>query len=113
MQALVLMNDPQYVEAARALAQRVLREAKGDSTAQLKYAFRLVVGRAPLPAEQALLDKVYRNQLAHFTADRAAAEKLIAIGEGARPPGLDAAVLATWTALGNLLLNLDEVITKG
>ena len=113
LQALVLMNDPQYVEAARALAQRVLREAKGDSAAQLKYAFRLVVGRAPLPAEQALLDKVYRKQLAHFMADRAAAEKLIAVGEGTHPPGLDAAVLATWTALGNLLLNLDEVITKG
>ena len=113
LQALVLMNDPQYVEAARALAQRVLKEGKGDLQARLGYAFRLVVGRSPTKAEQTLLSRVYQQQLTRFTADRQAAEKLISVGEGQRPQGIEPGVLAAWTALGNLLLNLDEVITKG
>ena len=113
LQALVLMNDPQYVEAARALAERVLTEGKGDLQARLGYAFRLVVGRPPTKAELSLLTQVYQRQLRRFTADRVAAEKLISVGEGPRPQGIEPGVLAAWTALGNLLLNLDEVITKG
>jgi hypothetical protein len=113
LQALVLMNDPQYVEAARALAQRVLREGKGDVAARLDYAFRLVVGRTPNTKERALLKRVFEQQLGHFTGNREAAEKLISVGEGPRMPGVEPGVLAAWTAIGNLLLNLDEVITKG
>ena len=113
LQALVLMNDPQYVEAARALAQRVLKEGKGDLQARLGYAFRLVVGRTPTKAEQSLLTRVFQQQLTRFTTDPVAAKKLISVGEGPRLPGIDPGVLAAWTALGNLLLNLDEVITRG
>jgi Protein of unknown function (DUF1553)/Protein of unknown function (DUF1549)/Planctomycete cytochrome C len=113
LQALVLLNDPQYVEAARGLAQRVLREAKGDLHSQLTHAFRLALARPPRPEEVKLLERIYRQQLANYTANHAAAEQLLKVGESARPPEVEAAVLAAWTALGNVLLNLDEVITKG
>jgi hypothetical protein len=113
LQALVLLNDPQYVEAARGLAQRVLREAKGDLNSQLTHAFRLALARPPRPEELKLMERIYRQQLANYTANHVAADQLLKVGESARPPEVEAAVLAAWTALGNVLLNLDEVITKG
>ncbi len=113
LQALVLMNDPQYVEAARGLAQRVLREAPGELKGQLDYVFRLVLARPPRAEELKLLERIYRQQLANYSANPEAAAKLTAVGESARPAQVESAVLAAWTAVGNVLLNLDEVITKG
>ena len=113
LQALVLMNDPAYVEAARVLAQRVLKEGGADLEARMVHAFRLCVARGPTDRERAVLLGLYRQQLDHFRADPKAAEALIKVGESARPPGLDPAELAAWTAIGNVLLNLDETITKG
>ena len=113
LQALVLMNDPQYVEAARGLAQRVLRESPGELKGQLDYAFRLVLARPPRAEELKLLERIYREQLANYSANSKAAEQLTAVGESARLTNVESAVLAAWTAVGNVLLNLDEVITKG
>jgi hypothetical protein len=113
LQALVLMNDPVYVESARALAQRILKENTGDVSDKINFAFRLTLSRTPEKKEAALLERIYCEQLEHFKNDPEAAKKLINVGESALPKNLDASELAAWTAIGNILLNLDETITKG
>jgi hypothetical protein len=113
LQALVLMNDPTYVEAARVLAQRILREGGRNPAARLGYAFRLCTGRAPTPKEVDILERLYQRQGENFRADRKAAEELVSVGESRRPAGLDVAELAAWTTVASLLLNLDETITRG
>jgi len=113
LQALVLLNDPAYVEAARNLAQRVLKEGGPDPEARMVHAFRLCVARPPTDRERSVLLDLYRKQLDRFRSDPKAAEALIKVGESPRPEGLDPADLAAWTAISNVLLNLDETITKG
>jgi mono/diheme cytochrome c family protein len=113
LQALVLMNDPAYVEAARVLAQRVMKEAGPDPERRVVHAFRLCVARTPTDRERAVLLELFRRQFDHFRADPKAAEALIKVGDSPRPAGIDPSELAAWTAIGNVLLNLDETITKG
>jgi mono/diheme cytochrome c family protein len=113
LQALVLMNDPIYVEAARVLAQRVLKEAGPDPESRIVHAFRLCVARQPTDRERGVLLRLLKQQTTHFQADPKAAKALIAVGEAPQVPGLDPAELAAWTAIASVLLNLDETITKG
>jgi hypothetical protein len=113
LQALVLLNDPIYVECARVLGQRVLRESGADTSARLTYAFKLCTARPPRPAELPILRALYEKQRLRYGRDRAAALRLVGVGESPRPADLDVAELAAWTAVGNVLLNLDETITKG
>ena len=113
LQALLLLNDPIYVECARSLAQRTLREAGIDDTVRMGFAFKVCTARLPRPAELEVLLRIYRQQLARFRNDPKAAERLVSVGELARPPDVDPAELAAWTAIGNVLLNLDETVTKG
>ena len=111
LQALLLFNDPQYVEAARALAQRSLA-AEGDDSAKLRSMFRLAVCRNPDPAELEVLQTGVSADLAHYQANAEAAAELLKVGEFPLPAEYDAAKLAAWTMTANLLLNLDEVVTK-
>src|SRR4051794_38349182 len=111
LQALNLMNDVTYVEAARVLAQRLLRAGGAGVDARLTYAFRLATARPPAPAELRVLRAGFERQLARFRADPAAAEKLLAVGEAPRPQGVEAAELAAYATVASLILNLDEVIT--
>jgi len=113
LQALVLLNDPSYVEAARVLAQRILAEGGPTTAERIAFAFKLCTARAPKPEEASVLSQVFDAQLAAFKQNPAAATKLISVGESVRPAGIDPSELAAWTALGNVLLNLDETITKG
>ncbi len=113
LQALVLLNDPGFVEAARALAQRVIISGGSSPTERLDFAFKLCTARKPEIAEAQVLLAIYEAQLARFKQDPEAAKKLTHVGESAVPAGLDPAELAAWTAVGNVLLNLDETITKG
>ncbi|HEX3726904.1 MAG TPA: PSD1 and planctomycete cytochrome C domain-containing protein [Pirellulales bacterium] len=113
LQALVLLNDPAYVEAARVLGQRIMREGGADITARLTFAFRLCTSRPPTDNELSVLRAIYDANLAKYRQNPQAAAKLIAIGESARPADLDSTELAAWTTVGNVLLNLDETITKG
>lgn len=113
LQALVLLNDPAYIEAARVLAQRLMSSGAATPEERINLAFRLCTARLPQAGEMAVLKGIYQTQLARFQADATAADKLIHVGESALPAGLDAAELAAWTAVGNVLLNLDETITKG
>lgn len=111
LQALVLLNDPTYVEAARKLAERVLVEAT-TARDRLALAFRLVLARTPEAEEQETLLTIYGQALAHYGRDRAAAERLLAVGAAPRRADLDQAELAAWTVACSTILNLDEAITK-
>jgi hypothetical protein len=113
LQSLVLMNDPVYVEAARGLAARVMKNGGDDVDKRLTYAFRLTLTRPPKKKELETLERIYHQQLQNFRQDKEAAEALISVGESPRPTDLDVSELAAWTAIGNILLNLDETITKG
>ena len=112
LQSLVLMNDPEYVESARALAERVMLEEPADLTKRLTRAFRHTLGRVPQPDEIATLQRTYEQQLAEFRADAKGAETLLAVGESKLPESIDKADLAAMTAVANVLLNLNETITK-
>jgi hypothetical protein len=113
LQALILMNDPTYVEASRKLAERILAEGSADIDGRIAFAFRLVTSRAPRPAEAAVLRKVLDEQLATYRKDVQAALKLLKVGEAPRGEKFDAPELAAWSVLASILLNLDETITRG
>ena len=112
LQSLVLMNDPAFVEAARGLAQRVLREEPSDVDKRLVRAFRHTLGRAPRAEELGVLQKTYGQQLANFRADPKAAGELLKVGESKAATNAVPAELAAMTAVANVLLNLNETITK-
>jgi hypothetical protein len=112
LQSLVLMNDPAFVEAARGLAERVLREEPNDADKRLVRAFRHTLGRVPQTDEIALLQKTYAQQLANFRQDAGAANALLKVGDSPLPEKSDPAELAAMTAVANVLLNLNETITK-
>jgi hypothetical protein len=112
LQALTLMNDVTYMEAARVLAQRVMREGGPTPAGRLALAFRLAAARQPRPAELRVLVGNFEGHRAHYRGDRAAALKLLSAGEAPRDERLDLCELAAYTATANLILNLHEVVTK-
>ena len=113
LQALLLMNDEQFVEAARRLAARMLTEAGPGDGAKLTRGFRLALGRAPDAAELAVLTRVLAEHRADFAADPAAAKALLNVGAAPAAAGLDPAEHAAFTLIGSLLMNTDAFITKG
>ncbi len=113
LQALVLMNDPTYVEASRKLAERILKDGGKTTEERLAFAFRTVLTRAPKDAELKILRKMFDDQLAVYQKDAKAAEKLLKVGESLRDEKLEVAELAAWTMLASALLNLDETVTRG
>jgi len=112
LQALVLLNDPTFVEAGRALAQRMLETHSGDARAAIEYGFELVTARRPTAEELSILAKEYENQLAGFRETPHDAEALLGVGESARDVKLDAPAHAAMTNVAIVMLNLDEAITK-
>lgn len=112
MQALLLLNDPQFIEAARGLAERVLRIPNLSINERSQQLFRYCLGRYPTPAERADLSQAYTEELAHFERSPEAAKKLTLIGEVAPGEELLHEELAAWTTVATLVLNMDEVITK-
>lgn len=113
LQALMLMNDPQYFESARAFAERVLKEGGATPEERIAYAFETATARMPDSKETAILLSAFQAHLEEFRAAPEAAEKLIAIGESSPDKDLEPVELAAWTMVTNLILNLDEVINKG
>ncbi|MDZ4782498.1 MAG: PSD1 and planctomycete cytochrome C domain-containing protein [Planctomycetia bacterium] len=113
LQALTLMNDIQFVEAARNLATRILLQGGGTTEERIAFAFRISTSRQPTDEEIAVLRDVYQQQLAEYQAAPEAAMKLISLGESPRPEHADASELAAWTMVANLILNLDESVTNG
>jgi len=112
LQSLVLMNDPAFVECARGLAQRVMLEEPADLDRRLKRAFRLTLGRVPATDEIDILKRTYEQQLVEFQNDPGSAAELLKVGESKVPESLDQVKLAAMTAVANVLLNLNETITR-
>jgi len=113
LQALTLLNDPQFVEASRAFAQRIMTETAHDPKQRIIYAFRLATARAPSADEMKVLLDVYQQQLAEYRIDQDAAQKLLSVGSFKAQSGLDRSELAAWTTVASMILNLDETVTKG
>ncbi|MSQ96252.1 MAG: DUF1553 domain-containing protein [Gemmataceae bacterium] len=111
LQALNLMNDVTFVEAARVLAERVMKK-EVDSGSRLALAWRLASARSPSPSELKILQAAFERHHAHYRDNRPAALKLVSTGESPRDKKLDVAEHAAYAAVCNLILNLDEVITK-
>ena len=112
LQALDLMNDPQYVEASRALAQRMMLEGGKDAKSRIVYGFRLATARKPGSDEAKVLLDVFNQELSEFQKDKAAAESLLKVGDFTSKSDLDKSELAAWTTIASMILNLDETITK-
>jgi hypothetical protein len=112
LQALVLLNDPSYVEAARGLAARVIREEGAGQEARLNRAFRLVLSRPARPEEVSVLMRLLSRHLEQYTAEPASARALLSIGISPIPADIDAAELAAWTSVARVVLNLNETITR-
>jgi hypothetical protein len=112
LQALVLMNDPTFVEAARKLAERMIAEAGTDANRRIAFAFRLATARNPNAEETRVLRDLERAQLAEYQAHPEDAEKLLHVGESKADAKDKPAELAAWTMVASAILNLDETITK-
>jgi hypothetical protein len=114
LQAFVTLNDPAFVEMAQALGRRIIREAPtSDVGDRVRYGLKLALSRPPTDGQVQTLVSLYEKELAHFRADADAAKKMSTDPLGPLPAGLDAAEAAAWTVVGNVLLNLDGVLTKG
>ena len=112
MQALVTMNDVQFVEAARVFAQRVLQKGGADFDSQLDYAFMLTTARPADELRKRVFRNLYDSQLKEFSADATRAGELLNFGETKRDESLNLAQHAAWTTVASAIFNLDEVITK-
>jgi hypothetical protein len=112
LQALVLLNDPVFVEAAQALARRMVAEARSDPAARATHGFRLCLAREPSGAEVERLVELHRQGREHYAGRAEDAARMAASELGELPEGMEARELAEWTVVANVLLNLDEVITK-
>jgi hypothetical protein len=112
LQALVTMNDPQFVEAARFLAQRALKEAPGDFQGRLDFVTMHLLARKFEEREQAICAKVLQKLLAHYQDRPQEAQKLIRTGASQPDAALSPVELAAWTMLVNQVMNLDEALNK-
>jgi len=112
LQALALLNDPTYVEAARFLAARALTQGGNTPARRIDYAFRLATGRTPDPEERAVLVEAAQEALADYRAHSGQAAALLTVGAAKCDPHLDPKELAAWTTVASMILNLDETITK-
>jgi hypothetical protein len=113
VQAFVTLNDPVYVEAAQALARRIVREGGGSPEERARFALRLCLVRTPESEQVAKLLELYQSELEHYRQAPAEAMKLATDPLGPLPSGMQADELAAWTVIANVVLNLDGVLTKG
>jgi hypothetical protein len=110
LQALVLLNDPQYVEAARALAQRAFREGGTSLASRITFAFRSLTGRHPNTREIATLEALFHEQVDEFRTGRSDAKKLLAIGDAPGDSAVEPAECAAMTVLVQALLNFQDAV---
>jgi hypothetical protein len=112
LQALVLLNDPTYVEAARVLAERMIREGGTSPGERIDWLFRQVLSRDAHPAEVETLTRLRDQHHGEYLGDVESARKLIATGAAPVPTDIDAVDLAAWTSVARVVLNLHETITR-
>jgi hypothetical protein len=113
LQALVLMNDEQYVEAARHLAARMIRQGGSTPAERIMFAFRLATSRKPTADEIGIFTRLFDEQRAAYANNVEAAERLVRVGDSPPDTTIDARELAAWSLVANVILNLDETVTRG
>lgn len=111
-QALVLLNDPTYVEASRAFATRILKEGGNETEARIKWAWREALCRFPSPDELSAITSLLTKNLEEFKSNPKSAQELISVGFSPKPEGLDDAELAAWTNIARAIFNLYESVTR-
>jgi cytochrome c553 len=112
LQALVTLNDPQFVEAARFLAEQAMKAGGARPAEGVDFLAKRLLARPFRPAEQHVVERMLGELLVKYRGKPAEAKKLISVGESKPAPGLDPEKLAAWTMLANALMNLDEVLNK-
>jgi hypothetical protein len=112
LQALALLNDPTYVEAARAFAEDIVRRGGPDVNERIDWTFMQALDRQPSAQETALVAKLFEQERAHYAQDTADAKELVSVGERPVPKDLDPGQLAAWTEVARAVLNLHETITR-
>jgi hypothetical protein len=112
LQSLVLLNDPSYVEAARVLAEHVLKHCPDDFATRLNWLTRRALQREPRADERTLLADLYHKDVARFRSHPGASEQIVSVGSSPTPNGSDLAELAAWTSVSRAILNLHESITR-
>jgi hypothetical protein len=113
LQAFVTLNDPVYVEAAQALARRIVREGGSNAEDRVRYVLQLCLCRPPRAEQVRQLVDLYQHEHARFEKSRDAAAALATEPLGPLPAGMDPVDVASWTTVANVLLNLDGVLTRG
>jgi hypothetical protein len=113
LQALALLNDPQFVEASHAFAQRILLEGGPTTKSRIAFAFRAATGRVPGDDEVEVVQETLLKQMAEYRANPAQAKQVLSVGTFRSQPTLDPSEVAAWTTIASMILNLDETITKG
>jgi hypothetical protein len=111
-QALVLLNDPEFVEAARAFAQKALAEGGPDDAQRLRWMFRRATSREPQEPEVHILRELLQKHRQHYQAQPEEARRLLSVGDHPVPPTIPPAEVAAWTSVARALLNLHETITR-
>jgi hypothetical protein len=112
LQALVLLNDVQFVEAARAFAERILAQRGADEIQKLRWAFYECVSRPPSDAELSVLTSALWRERTRYAADEASARDYLANGESPRNENIPPAEHAAWSQIAALLMNLSENVTR-
>jgi hypothetical protein len=110
--ALNLLNDPNFVESARVLAERILAEAEKNDRARMDHAYQLVLSRAPTDDERKAMGDLFQYAKSDYKKQPDSAKKLISIGQTAADPKWDPSELAAWTTISRALLNLSETTTR-
>ena len=111
-QALVLLNDPTYVEAARAFAARMILEGGGDTSSRIRWAWRQSLARMPHDEELSVAAALFEKHHREFMADPSSADRLLHVGQAPLPEKIDPVELAAWTSVARLILNLHETIVR-
>jgi len=112
LQALVTMNDPVFIEAAQALARRIVTEGGTTPAERSAFAVRVVLARPPQPQEATRIVALYEKTLARFQQQPEQAKKMAAEPLGSPPVAMNVPELAAWTVVCNVLFNLDETLMK-
>jgi hypothetical protein len=112
LQALVLLNDPAYVEAARVFAQHAIAEGGRNTSARIDWAWQRALSRAPTAEERRILTDLHRQSMTRFRSQRNAATELIHTGDAPLPPSIKPDELGAMTAVTRAILNLHETISR-
>ena len=112
LQSLVLMNDPQYLEASRMLAERMILEGGTEVSDRIDFAFKALISRSPRKEELSILQNLYEEELQHFRRNPKRTSQILSVGEYPVNRSLNQAEVATYGVLASTIMNFDEFVMK-